>query len=86
MAAMLHDIGKLIMATQLPENLAAALALADSEDVPLYEAENRLNGDLARGDRGLPIGAVGLAVSDCGGGRQSPPTDAGSAAIRLRSL
>lgn len=43
-AAMLHDIGKLIMATELPDKLAAALALSHSEAMPLPQAEKQIIG------------------------------------------
>lgn len=42
MAAMLHDLGKLILAAELPDRLEAALSLASSENLPLHEAEQRL--------------------------------------------
>ena len=41
---MLHDIGKLVMAAELPDKLAAALALSHSEAMPLHEAEKRIIG------------------------------------------
>ena len=43
-AAILHDIGKLIMAAELPDKLAAALAMSHAESIPLHEAEQQIMG------------------------------------------
>jgi len=43
-AGMLHDIGKLVMAANLPDHLQQASALATKERVPLYVAEEQLYG------------------------------------------
>ena len=39
LAAMFHDIGKLILATELPQLFSKALADSQREQVPLYQAE-----------------------------------------------
>ena len=44
MAGMLHDVGKLIMATELPDKLEAALTLAAAQEQSLYAAESQLHG------------------------------------------
>jgi len=44
MAGLLHDIGYLIMATEMPDRLEQALALAAQEQIPPYQAEYRLLG------------------------------------------
>ncbi len=44
MAGMLHDIGILLLATELPERLDEALTLAESANLELHEAEYRLFG------------------------------------------
>ena len=44
MAGLLHDIGRLIMASELPDQLDAALELAEREQLPLYVAETRVLG------------------------------------------
>ncbi len=41
-AAMLHGIGKLVLATYMPEQLKSALALAESKGILLYQAEKEL--------------------------------------------
>lgn len=41
MAAMLHDIGLLIMATELPDDLEEAVYIARTEKIPLHEAEEK---------------------------------------------
>jgi len=44
MSGLLHDIGKLVLAAELPEQLADAAAHARREQRPLYEAEQSLFG------------------------------------------
>ncbi|MFQ5580791.1 MAG: HDOD domain-containing protein [Nitrospiria bacterium] len=44
MAAMLHDIGQLIMATELPDKLKKAIETANKETIPLHAAEEKLYG------------------------------------------
>lgn len=44
MAALLHDIGQLVMAAQLPEELAEATRTARREGIPVHVAELRLLG------------------------------------------
>jgi putative nucleotidyltransferase with HDIG domain len=44
MAGLLHDIGHLIMATEMPDRLEQALALAAQEQIPPYQAEYQLLG------------------------------------------
>lgn len=43
-AALLHDVGKLVLAARLPEQLAHALRIASHEGQPLYAVENHLMG------------------------------------------
>jgi HD-like signal output (HDOD) protein len=43
-AALLHDVGKLVMAARLPEQLAHALKIASHEGQPLYAVEDNLLG------------------------------------------
>jgi putative nucleotidyltransferase with HDIG domain len=43
-AGLLHDFGKVVMATHLPEDYREALAVADAEKVPLHVVERRLIG------------------------------------------
>ena len=42
LAALMHDVGKLVIAERTPAHLARALAQAESEGKPLYEIEERL--------------------------------------------
>jgi putative nucleotidyltransferase with HDIG domain len=44
LAALLHDIGQLILAVALPHELETALAQAQAEEQPLYMAEKELIG------------------------------------------
>lgn len=43
-AALLHDAGKLVFATRLPEEFQAALRVSSEERVPLHVVEERLTG------------------------------------------
>ncbi len=43
-AAVLHDVGKLILAANLPEVITQSVQFAESEGIPLYEAEHQLHG------------------------------------------
>jgi HD-like signal output (HDOD) protein len=43
-AALLHDVGKLVLAARLPEQLAQALRIASHEGQPLYAVEDKLLG------------------------------------------
>lgn len=44
MAALVHDVGKLVLATRSPRHFARALAEASGEHVPLFAAERQLMG------------------------------------------
>jgi HD-like signal output (HDOD) protein len=44
MAALVHDVGKLVLATRSPRHFARALAEATREQVPLFAAEKQLMG------------------------------------------
>jgi HD-like signal output (HDOD) protein len=56
-AAMLHDLGTLVLATSLPEFYEPALALSQDEGIPLHEAERRVNG-FTHADVGASLLAV----------------------------
>ncbi len=43
-AGMLHDVGKLILAWKLPDRFEKALMEASASQIPLYQAEERLEG------------------------------------------
>src|SRR5581483_11115596 len=43
-AGLLHDIGKLVLATRSPQHFARAIQESRVENIPLYEAEHRLIG------------------------------------------
>jgi putative nucleotidyltransferase with HDIG domain len=45
MAGMLHDIGKLVLAANLPEDYARVLATAQAQRIPLHEAERTAFGE-----------------------------------------
>lgn len=64
-ACLLHDIGKLLLAVNQPEDYARAIALARAESLPLTEAERRIFGadhaDVGAyflGLHGLPLSIV----------------------------
>ncbi len=44
MAAMLHDIGTLIMATEIPDELEQAIQVSKEEHIPQHEAEQKVIG------------------------------------------
>lgn len=44
MAGVLHDVGLLVLAARMPDQLAASLALCERESIPRYEAERRVLG------------------------------------------
>lgn len=44
MAGLLHDIGRLIMATEIPDQMAQAQAQAAQTQIPLYQAEHQILG------------------------------------------
>lgn len=65
MAAMLQDAGLLVLASEMPDKLLAALELAAAEDIPQHEAERRVFGTshaevgaYLLGTWGLPYGIV----------------------------
>ncbi len=60
MAAILHDIGLLIMATELPDTLKKAIEVADTEAVPLHVAEEKLHGVTHAEIGGYLLGMWGL--------------------------
>jgi len=60
MAALLHDIGKLVMLSVLPGQLEAGLKLAESADMPFYLAEQQLMGLSHAEIGGYLLGVWGL--------------------------
>jgi putative nucleotidyltransferase with HDIG domain len=42
LAALLHDVGKLVIAERTPAHFARALAQSDQENIPLFEVEEKL--------------------------------------------
>ena len=44
MAGLLHDVGKLVLARELPESFAEAIANSAARKIPLYQAETELLG------------------------------------------
>jgi putative nucleotidyltransferase with HDIG domain len=59
-AGLLHDVGKLVMAAELPEQLAAASNAARESGRPLYQAERELNGITHAEVGAYLLGAWGL--------------------------
>ncbi len=43
-AGLLHDIGKVVMAQEFPDEMSAALDMADSRQIPLIDAETKVFG------------------------------------------
>jgi HD-like signal output (HDOD) protein len=69
MAGVLHDLGQLVLASQMTDEFAQALALARTEQIPLHQAEQRvigvdhaLVGGYIIGIWGLPIPLVEAVV------------------------
>jgi len=60
MAAMLHDIGTLIMAMEMPDKLKQAIALSQAEGLPLEKAEEKLFGVTHAEIGAYLLGAWGL--------------------------
>lgn len=62
-AAMLHDIGKLVLADNLPELYHQALVLASRDNIPLYEAERKIFGATHAGVAAYLLGLWGLPAT-----------------------
>ena len=71
-AALLHDIGKLVLATRSPQHFARAIQESRVENIPLYEAEQRLNGCFARRSGRVSTWLVGITRAGSGGRGESP--------------
>ena len=59
-AGMLHDIGKLMLAENLPDEFQRALTLADKQGIPLHEAELEIFGATHAGIAAYLLGLWGL--------------------------
>ena len=59
-AGLLHDVGKLVLATRMPKGLAQALAVANDEHRPLYAVETVMLGVLPAEVGGYLLGLWGL--------------------------
>ena len=64
-AALLHDMGKLVLAVRSPKHFERAVQGAIEENQPLYLVEQQLIGRVARGGRRVSAGDLGIA--DAGG-------------------
>ena len=62
-AGMLHDMGKLMLADSLPQEFEKALALADTEKIPLAEAEMKIFGATHTGLAAYLFGLWGLPAA-----------------------
>jgi putative nucleotidyltransferase with HDIG domain len=62
-AAMLHDIGKLMLADSLPDLFQQALTIASDEKIPLHEAELRVLGATHAGVAAYLLGLWGLPAA-----------------------
>jgi HD-like signal output (HDOD) protein len=62
-AAMLHDIGKLMLADNLPELYHQALALGSQDNIPLHEAEREIFGATHAGAAAYLLGLWGLPAT-----------------------
>ncbi|HUA67586.1 MAG TPA: response regulator [Candidatus Saccharimonadales bacterium] len=62
-AAMLHDIGKLMLADNLPELYHQALALASKDNILLHEAEQKIFGATHAGAAAYLLGLWGLPAT-----------------------
>ena len=59
-AGMLHDIGKLMLADNLPNEFREAMALAKAEEIPLAQAEQKVLGATHAGLAAYLLGLWGL--------------------------
>lgn len=62
-AGMLHDIGKLALAANVPEQFQRALALARTAQIPLHQAEEEVFGATHAGVGAYVLGLWGLPAS-----------------------
>jgi HD-like signal output (HDOD) protein/CheY-like chemotaxis protein len=62
-AGMLHDAGKLMFATSLPDQFAQALALAAEKQIPLHDAEMEILGANHAGAAAYLLGLWGLPAT-----------------------
>ena len=62
-AAMLHDVGKLMLADSLPEPFQRALTLAAERKIPLHEAELEVFGATHAGVAAYLLGLWGLPAA-----------------------
>ena len=62
-AGMLHDIGKLMLADNLPKEFASALALAHAQKIPLHDAEQITLAATHSGVAAYLLGLWGLSAS-----------------------
>ena len=62
-AAMLHDVGKLMLADALSEQFQAALAMARETRIPLYQAETQVFGATHAGAAAYLLGLWGLPAT-----------------------
>jgi HD-like signal output (HDOD) protein len=55
-AGLLHDLGKLFFAANLPKEFSAALRISQGEDIPLHESEQRVFGTTHAAVAGFVLG------------------------------
>ena len=60
LGGMLHDIGKLVLAVNLPDQYRTAIAIAQQENIPLNEAEKKVFGSSHADVGGFLLGLWGL--------------------------
>jgi response regulator RpfG family c-di-GMP phosphodiesterase len=77
-AGLLHDVGKLVLATRSPKHFARVLEGAAEEAAAVHRG-TRLDGRLARGGWRIFAGYLGIAMPGGGSGGAPSPSGAGAA-------
>ena len=78
-AGLLHDVGKLVLATRSPKHFARALVGAAEEKRPLVRRGTGFDGCVARGGGRVFAGYLGIAMPGGGSGGAPSPSAARSA-------
>ena len=81
-AALLHDVGKIILARFIPQGLAEIMDAVREDQLAMYDAEKKVHRAVPPGPGRVGAGALGPARPDRRGGRVPPPPDAGAVVVR----
>ena len=81
-AALLHDVGKIVLARFIPQALAEIMDAVRRGRLAMYDAEKKVIGPVPPGPGRVGAGALGPARPGRRGGRVPPPPDAGADIVR----